>query len=69
VRGNKKIHCTARETCCQLHTTGVGLFLHLNSTAASTFMSLLLMVAVLSSYQVYQTEASCVGLGPPMNGQ
>jgi hypothetical protein len=64
VRGNKKSIALLGRLAA-----GAGLFLHLNSTVASTFMSLLLMVAVLSSYQVYQTEASCVGLGPPMNGQ
>jgi hypothetical protein len=32
-------------------------------------MSLLLIVAELLSYQVYRTEASCVGLGPPMKGR
>jgi hypothetical protein len=40
--------------------------MHLNSTATSTCMSLLLIVSGLSSYQVYRTGASCVGLGPPM---
>jgi hypothetical protein len=51
------------------HWLGLGLFLRLNSTAAFTCMPLLLIVVELSCYQVYRTEASCVGLGPPMQGR
>ena len=68
MRGNKKSIALLGRLAASYTLLGAGLFMHLNSTATSTCMSLLLIVVGLSSYQVYRTEASCVGLGPPMKG-
>jgi hypothetical protein len=69
VEGNKKAIALPVKHDANYTLVGLGLFLHLNSTVASTCMPLLLIVVELSCYQVYRIEASCVGLGPPMQGR